>query len=129
MHQLASKAYGAVTNRTASDKQVEYSLFQEITQDLRTVAQQDKPTPTEWATAIDRNLQLWTIIATDLLSPENQLDPDLKRNLLSIGEGVRRTSYAVLAGRPGLTDLIEINEAIMQGLAGEPAPMPMAVGE
>ena len=120
MHQLAFKAYGEVTSRTASDKHIETALFSEITQSLQTVSQTDKPAPAEWADAIDRNLQLWTIISTDLLSAENQLDGSLKRNLIGLSESVRRISYAVLAGRGALTDLIEINEAIMKGLAGDP---------
>ena len=121
MHQLAYKAYGEVTNRTASDKQVEYALFSEITQALQDIAQQEAPLPSVWADAIDRNLQLWTLLSTDLMSAENQLPPEIRKSLLSIAESVRRMSYDVLAGDGDLADLIEINETIMQGLSGAPA--------
>lgn len=119
MHQLASKAYGNVTNRTASDKQVEYALFSEITQSLQHVSQTDDIQPAEWADAIDRNLQLWTILSTDLLSEENQLDAGLKRSLVLLAESVRRLSYRVLADEAEISELIEINQTIMLGLSGQ----------
>jgi len=119
MHQLAYKAYGEVTNRTASDKQVEYALFSEITQALQKISQTDDPAPSEWADAIDRNLQLWTVLSTDLASPENQLNDDLKRGLIVLAESVRRISYRVLAGSDELADLVDINQTIMLGLEAQ----------
>lgn len=127
MHQLAYKAYGEVTNRTASDQQIEYALFREITQALSDIAQQDEPLPSVWAEAIDRNLQLWTLLSTDLMNPDNQLPADIRKSLLSIAESVRRISYDVLSGSGEMTDLIEINETIMQGLSGAPAQSDSAV--
>ncbi|MEQ8557463.1 MAG: flagellar biosynthesis regulator FlaF [Henriciella sp.] len=119
MHQLAYKAYGEVTNRTASDKQVEYALFREITQSLQHVSQnEDVPAP-EWADAIDRNLQLWTLLSTDLMNEQNQLDANLRRSLIILAESVRRISHRVLGGSEELQDLIDINETIMQGLSGQ----------
>lgn len=119
MQQLAYKAYGEVTNRTASDKQIEYALFREITQALQSVAQTDDPPAAEWADAIDRNMQLWTILATDLLSPENQLNPELRKGLLVLSQSVRRLSQSVLSGDAELDELIDINEIIMKGLRGQ----------
>ena len=124
MHQLAFKAYGEVTNRTASDKQVEYAVFREITQSLQQISQDENPAPAEWADAIDRNLQLWTLLSTDLMNTGNQLDPGLKRSLIILAESVRRISYRVLGGSDELSDLIDINETIMQGLAAQSGAMP-----
>ena len=122
MHQLARKAYSDVTSRTATDKQVEYALFSEITGALKEVAAQDMPPPAVWADAIDRNLQLWLCLSVDMLNPENQLDADLRKNIVSLAEMVRRLSYRVLSGEQDLADVIEINDAIMRGLSGDPGP-------
>ncbi|WP_084395913.1 flagellar biosynthesis regulator FlaF [Henriciella aquimarina] len=119
MQQLAFKAYGEVTSRTGSDQQIEYALFQEITQSLQEVAQNDDPPAALWADAIDRNMQLWTILATDLLTEENQLNPELKKGLLTLSQSVRRLSHSVLAGDAELEELIDINEIIMRGLRGQ----------
>lgn len=120
MHQLARKAYSDVTSRTASDKQIEYALFSEITNALKEVAAQKMPPPAVWADAIDRNLQLWLTLTIDLLNPDNQLPPELRMGLLNLGEMVRRISHRVLAGDAELSELIEINEAIIAGLSGDP---------
>ncbi|MEM5518843.1 flagellar biosynthesis regulator FlaF [Henriciella sp. AS95] len=120
MHNLARKAYGDVTSRTATDKQIEYALFSEITNALKDVAAQDMPPPAIWAEAIDRNLQLWLALSIDLLNPSNQFDPQLRIGLINLGETVRRISHRVLAGEAELDELIDINEAIMAGLSGDP---------
>ena len=127
MHNLAHKAYSNVTSRTASDKQIEYALFSEVTNALRDVAAQDVPLPAVWADAIDRNLQLWLLLSVDLLSPENGLDESLRTNLLTLAEMVRRVSYSVLAGDTDISDLVEINETIMKGLSGEVSPSQMEI--
>lgn len=124
MQNLAYKAYSTVTSRTASDKQIEYALFSEITNALKDVAAQDMPPPAVWADAIDRNLQLWLLLSVDLLNPENALDEGLRGSLLTLAEMVRRVSYQVLAGETAVSELVEINETIMKGLAGQAGGQP-----
>jgi flagellar protein FlaF len=119
MQQLAYKAYGEVTSRTANTGQIEYALFQDITQALKNVDEVEMPAPAVWADAIDRNMKLWQILSTDLMSDANELDPTLKRNLIALSESVRQISYQVLARKAEITELVEINEIIMQGLEGQ----------
>ena len=80
MQALAVKAYGEVRNRTADNKSLEHALFDQITDALRDVAvDQEKTDAAKWADAVNRNLELWTILTTDLLHPENKLpDADSK---------------------------------------------------
>ena len=118
MQQLAYKAYGEVTSRTANTGQIEYALFQDITQALKNVDEAETPQPAVWADAIDRNLKLWQILSTDLVSDANELDPVLKRNLIALAESVRQISYHVLSRKAEIIELVEINEIIMQGLEG-----------
>ncbi len=118
MHNLANKAYGMAAQRTATDKQNEYTLFRQITAALEIAANAGKSAPVEWADAIYRNQQLWTTLAVDLLNPGNSLPQDLKGRLLYLSEFVRQTSHRVLAGSDGMADLIDINKTIMIGLAG-----------
>lgn len=126
MHQVASRAYGEVANRTASDQQVELSLFQQVTQALQNVDRAERVSPTDWADAINRNLSMWTTLAVDLSHPDNGLPVDMKRSLITLSDFVRRTSMEVLQDEAGLADLIEINTTIIGGLtqsasAGEAA--------
>ena len=127
MQQLAYKAYGEVTSRTANSGQIEYAIFEEVTQALKAVDAQEIPQPTVWAEAIDRNLKLWQILSIDLMSDANELEPTLKKNLIALGESGRRISYHVFSREAEISELVEINEIIMQGLAGHvPNPAIMA---
>ncbi|MEQ9505262.1 MAG: flagellar biosynthesis regulator FlaF [Hyphomonas sp.] len=116
MQSLASKAYGEVTQRTADDRGIEHALFQQITEALESVLDRDTRSLSDWADAINRNQQLWTIIATDLLLPGNALADDLKRSLLYLSEFVRQLSFKILAGEERIPDLIEVNRTVMAGL-------------
>ncbi len=124
MQKLAIKAYGEIEHRTAGDKQIEYALFQQITHALKDLSRTEPASPTLWADAINRNLQMWTIIAVDLLHPENALPEDTKKSLLYLAEFVRQSSMQILAGDGDIADLIEINTSIMAGLSGSAALAP-----
>jgi flagellar biosynthesis activator protein FlaF len=95
---LAFKAYGEVAKRTAGNKEIEYALFLQITEALESVRDPETRSIIDWADAIHRNQQLWTIIATDLLLPGNALPDELKQSLIY------------------LSDLIEVNKTVMAGL-------------
>ena len=119
MHALAYKAYGQVKQRTAEEKEIEFALFQQITDALEQVTNNENASPSEWVDAVHRNQQLWTTIAIDLLHPGNGLPEEMKRSLLYLAEFVRQNSMKILAGDGDIADLVEINHTIMQGLAGE----------
>lgn len=116
MQALAFKAYGEVTRRTAGEKEIEYALFLQITEALENVLDPETRSLSEWADALNRNQQLWIIIATDLLLPGNALPDELKRSLFFLSEFVRQTSLKVLSGDDGIPDLIEVNKTVMAGL-------------
>lgn len=116
MQSLALKAYGQITQRTAGDREIEFALFLQITEALESVIDPETRNLSDWADAINRNQQLWTIIATDLLLPGNGLPDDLKRSLLILSEFVRQASFKALAGNETISDLIEVNKTVMAGL-------------
>ena len=121
MQALAYKAYGEISQRTAGDREVEYALFLQITEALESVKNPETRSLSDWADALSRNQQLWTIIATDLLQPGNALPDDLKRSLLFLSEYVRQTSLKVLEGEESIPDLIEVNNTVMVGLVRQAA--------
>jgi len=113
LQNLAYKAYGDITKRTSSDRQLEQALFLQITEALESAAEAGPKEFLGWVDAIHRNLQLWTVLATDLLNPNNPLPDDLKGRLISIFQFVRRHSHTLLGGQGDIADLIEINRNIM----------------
>ena len=116
MQALAHKAYGEVRNRTADNRSIERALFRQITDAMIEAQDAKQSDPEKWANAISRNLDLWTLLATDLMHPENQLNDGLRKSLLELSIFVRRTSTEILSGSDGLADLIDINESIIKGL-------------
>ncbi|MFN7101295.1 MAG: flagellar biosynthesis regulator FlaF [Pseudorhizobium sp.] len=121
MQALAYRAYGQVTQRTATGRSLECALIEQITQALQAVHDDGGADPAEWGDALYRNLQMWTIFSTDLMSAENGLPQETKAGLLSLSDFVRRTSLQVLGGSEGILNLIEVNRTIMAGLVGSPA--------
>lgn len=118
MQALAFQAYGEATRRTASGRALERAVFDQITRDLQIVHDNDGADPVQWADAIQRNMQLWTIIATDVLNPENGLPEETRAALFSLSEFVRRTSLQVFSRSASLEDVIAVNRAILAGLDG-----------
>lgn len=118
MQALAFKAYGEVKQRTAGERNIEFELFQQITEALEHVARSEDAAPALWADAIHRNLQLWSALAVDLLHPGNALPDEMKKSLLYLSEFVRQSSMKILSGTGELADLIEINRTVMGGMMG-----------
>lgn len=116
MQALAHKAYGEVRNRTSDNRSIERALFREITDAMIEAQDTKQSDPEKWANAISRNLDLWTLLASDLMHPENQLNDGLRKSLLELSVFVRRASAEILGGSDGLADLIDINESIIKGL-------------
>ncbi len=121
MQALAFKAYGEVAKRTASNKEIEHALFLQITEALESVRNPEGRSIADWADAVHRNQQLWTIIATDLLLPGNALPDELKQSLIFLSEFVRRATQKTLAGEENIADLIEVNRTVMAGLVRQAA--------
>lgn len=122
MQALAFKAYGEIAQRTAGDKEIEFALFQQITDALEGVLDPRSRIPSAWADALSRNQQLWAIIATDLLQPGNSLPDDLKRSLLYLSEFVRQLTMKIFGGQESISDLIEVNRTVMAGLVRRAIP-------
>ena len=116
MQALAVKAYGEVQKRTADPRSIEAALFRQITDGMIAAKDLRDSDPSTWANAINKNLELWNVLGSDLLHPDNQLNDSLRKSLLELSLFVRRATTKILAGSNELEDLIAINESIIQGL-------------
>lgn len=121
MQSLAYQAYRETTTRTASGRELECAVFEQITNELQIVRDNGGEDPVAWAEAIHRNTQLWSIIAADVMSPGNALPEETRAGLFTLSEFIRRTSMKVFAGSEGLDDIIEVNRTVMAGLYGQAA--------
>tara|TARA_B110001454_G_scaffold218548_1_gene246839 strand:- start:2044 stop:2391 length:348 start_codon:yes stop_codon:yes gene_type:complete len=69
--------------------------------------------------AIHWNREVWTTFGATCADGANRLPMPLRASIVSLSLWVDRHSSEVVAGRAALSDLIEVNRLIMDGLAKE----------
>lgn len=69
------------------------------------------------------NQKIWNALRLDLSDPGNALPAPLRAQLISIATWIERQSTAVIGGAAGVSSLVAVNRAIIDGLAGK-APGP-----
>lgn len=67
--------------------------------------------------AIHWNREVWTTFGATCADGANRLPVPLRASIVSLSLWVDRHSSEVVAGRAALSDLIEVNRLIMDGLA------------
>ena len=112
-------AYKQVMKATAEPRQIEYRLFQNATSKLRDYRGKRGfwEVTAELKEALWENQRLWNALRTDLVQPENGLPRELRAQLLSLAAFIDNHTAKVLKGDETVDAIVEINEAIMQGLA------------
>jgi flagellar biosynthesis activator protein FlaF len=114
---MSLQAYKAAATRTETPRELEYRLFGQVTRALVQASQSD---PSDIATridALDWNRRLWSTLATDCSDPDNGQPKPLRAQIISLSLFVSRHSSAVMRGEEDFEPLIDINRAVMQGLA------------
>lgn len=121
MQSLVRETYGAVQRRTADEREIEYALFQQITEALEASSEAGSSSEAERIDAVTRNLQMWNILAADVHLGSNPLPQSLKESIIDLSGFVRQISKQVFEGvGTGLPDLIEVNRTVMGGLLKPP---------
>lgn len=114
---MARTAYGSPGTPVRTGRSTEYDLFARITRRLREAqGQSDRPGP-ELVRALHSNLELWTTLAVDVAGADNGLPRDLRARLFYLAEFTRVHTGRVLSGAALPAVLIDINTAVMRGLA------------
>lgn len=114
---LARTAYAAPGAPARSWRSTEYDLFARITRRLRDTTDGATDGAAPPVRALHDNLQLWTALAADVADEGNGLPRDLRARLFYLAEFTRSHTRRVLNGEAGAGVLVDINTAIMRGLA------------
>ena len=115
---LAQAAYGQANAPTRSERGTEYAAFERITARLKQAEANPRAFKAR-AQAVFENRQLWTILAKDVLDPDNELPDPLRAQIIYLFEFTQSHSRAVLKDKASMQPLIEVNTAVMRGLRGE----------
>lgn len=113
----ARAAYTAESGTINTPRATEYRAFARITHRLKSAVANGRDMPA-LAAAIHDNRRLWTILATDVAQPANPLPAALRAQLVSLAEFTRVHSGKVLREGASPDPLIDVNIAVMRGLAG-----------
>lgn len=117
-HALAVAAYGNPTKAQKTARDAEYEVVARITARLHQAHLGGALSFPALAEALAENRRLWTEFASDLASDDNHLPEGLKITLLNLAQFTLTQTDAILRGRGSAETLIEINTAILRGLAG-----------
>ena len=80
-------------------------------------ARQTKANSVEAVEATHFTRRLWTALVDDLAQPDNELPPELRANLISIGIWVLKEVERIRQGESeDFEGIIEISEMIMKGI-------------
>ncbi len=115
---LTQNAYGDATRAIGTPRNVEYQVFSQITGQLNRANAEGRPFA-ELAQALHENLELWTIIVTDVTNAGNGLPVALRGQLADLSKFTRSHTQKVLRQEADAAILIEINTAVMRGLRGQ----------
>lgn len=115
---LALSAYRSSAAPIRSDRGSEYAAFETVTARLAKAAHPTSTMPNR-AAALHDNRRLWTVLATDLASDDNALPQALRAQLFYLAEFSLLQSSAALKDATAIEPLIDINRAVMRGLANE----------
>lgn len=114
----AQHGYGAPVQVTRTPRETEYEVVARVTRELQRAAAQSSDF-SDLVTALDRNKKMWWIFERDLMSEGNGLPVELRAGLVSLARFVEKHTAKVLAREASSDILIEVNQSIMRGLAGE----------
>lgn len=112
---MDNSRYDTASVRT--DRDIEYHTISRVTKMLSTA--EKIPTERGRIEALHKNIQLWTIIASETADPQNKLSSEIRAGLIGLASFSIRHSYQCFSTETSLSALIDINKSIMKGLRGE----------
>ena len=114
----ATRAYGAIANKTASPRELEADLLLNAAARLQAIRDGWDDKSPELDAALLFNRKLWSVFVTSATSAENPLPISLRQNVANLGIFVFKQTLAVLADpKPeNLGSLISINRELAAGL-------------
>lgn len=114
---MSIQAYQRAATQADTPRDLEYRAFGAVTAALVRLKEQGTSQPAAVAEALDANRRLWNVLSADCSTPQNRLPQALRGQIISLALWVGRYSSEVLRDGADVDPLIDINRAMMEGLA------------
>lgn len=112
---LAYQKFAETPTRSIQD--TEFEIILQTTRNLKHANQKRSSDFPGFAAALRDNCRLWTTLASDVASSQNALPRELRAKIFYLCEFTLEHTTRVLAGKLSADALIEVNQAILRGLA------------
>jgi len=113
----AQRAYAPGAGAIRTPRSVEFEVIARITHRLKQAIQSDNRRLL--IDVLHENRQLWTTLATDVASSNNELPQDLRARIFYLAEFTNQHTSKVLRQEATALPLLEINAAILGGLKSQ----------
>lgn len=113
---MSIQAYQRAATQGDNPRELEYRAFGHVTAGL-VRAKDGAHEPATLALALDANRKLWNVLSADCSTPGNALPQTLRAQIISLSLWVGRYSSEVLRDGADIDALIDVNKAMMEGLA------------
>jgi flagellar protein FlaF len=114
---MSLQAYQNTQRNSETPRDAEYRLFGQVTHALIEADQNRRGDLSKLIDALDWNRRMWSALAADCSGEGNQLPQTLRAQIVSLALWVSRFSSDAARSGASLEPLIDVNRAIMQGLA------------
>lgn len=114
---MSIQAYQRALTQAENPRETEYRAFGLATTGLMRAKDEGRLNLGGLAAALNENRRLWQMMAADCALEGNQLPNALRAQIVSLAMWVARYSSDVLRGGAEVDPLIDVNRAIMEGLA------------
>ncbi len=118
--QMSHSGYGASSVHIRTPRSIEYELLARVTARIKAACAADVPFA-RLAEALTENNEIWVTLAGDVAEANNGLPAELRAQLFYLFEFTFQHTQKVLRGEAKAEVLIDINTAVLRGLAGQGA--------
>lgn len=119
--QQARQAYAPANSPLRTGRSAELQAFSDATAGMRRASGNGPFDMPAIAAALHSNRRLWTLLAAEVADADNALPRALRAQIFYLAEFTMQHSAKVLRGEASIEPLIDINVAVMRGLAGPSA--------
>lgn len=109
-------AYRRNQTNAEHPRSTERRLLSEITSEMLAAVEAGK-TGAALMPALHRNRELWALWSAECLDDGNQLPPEIRASIVSLGLWVNRFTSDVVTGRETIDPLVDVNRSLIAALS------------